>query len=88
MDIYVFISLYVWITWVVTDIWWQFHVNSPFRNIFTKKNVDVFNTYFPRCITTVDYIRKILVKYFHYISLVTDLNSTDEQACYVYQNRK
>ena len=55
MDIYVLISLYVWITWVVTDIWWQFHVNSPIRNIFTEKNVDVFNTYFPRCIYSYRY---------------------------------
>ena len=41
--------IYVWITWVVTDIWWKFHSNSPIGNIFTGKN-DAFNTYFPRCI--------------------------------------
>ncbi len=29
----------------VTDIWWKFHVNSTFRNIFIEKNGDVFNTY-------------------------------------------
>ena len=44
------ISLFVWITWVVTDICWKCHVNSTFRNIFTEKNGDVFNTYFTRCI--------------------------------------
>ncbi len=38
------------ITWFVTDIWWKCHVNSTFRNIFTEKNGDMFNTYFTRCI--------------------------------------
>lgn len=38
MDIQVLFSLYVWIR--VTDIWCQFHVNSPIRKTFTEKNVD------------------------------------------------
>ncbi len=32
-----------------TDIWWKFQVNSSFRNIFTDKNGDVFNSYFTCC---------------------------------------
>ncbi len=35
-------------TWVVTDIWWKFHVNSTFTNIFAERTGDVFNTYFTR----------------------------------------
>ena len=50
LNLFVLFSLYVWITWVVTDIWWKFHVNSTFRNIFTEKNGDVFNTYFTCCV--------------------------------------
>lgn len=42
--------LYVWITWVGTDIGWQFHANSAVRNIFTEGNVDAFSAYFP-CLT-------------------------------------
>ena len=55
MDTYGLISVQVWITWVVTDVWWKFDVNSTFRNIFTEKNVDVFNTYFTRCISYIIY---------------------------------
>ena len=36
----------MWITWVITDIWWKFHPHSPIGNIFTEKN-----TYFPHCIS-------------------------------------
>lgn len=56
MDLFILISLHVWIPWVVTDIWWKFPINSPIKNIFTEKkniywkkkekNVDMFNTYF------------------------------------------
>ncbi len=46
--LFVLFSFYVWITWVITNIWWKFHVNRTFRNIFTVKNGDVFNTYFTR----------------------------------------
>ncbi len=31
------------------DIWWKFQVNNIFRNIFTEKNGDAFNTYFTCC---------------------------------------
>ncbi len=34
----------------------RFHVNSTFRNIFTEKNVDVFNSYFTRCVCVCVYI--------------------------------
>lgn len=35
---YIFwISLYVWIAWVVNNIWGQFHANSPVAKIFTDK---------------------------------------------------
>ncbi len=52
MNLFLF-SLYVWITWIVTDIWWQFHVNSIFINIFTEKNAYVVNIYFTRCLCNV-----------------------------------
>lgn len=37
MDLFILISLHVWIPWVVTDIWWKFPINSPIKNIFTEK---------------------------------------------------
>ncbi len=46
MNLFVLFSLYVCMCSYVTDIWWKFHVNSTFRNIFTEKNGDVFNNYF------------------------------------------
>ena len=60
MDLLVLISLYVWIIWVVTDIWWKCHANSPIRNIFTEKNVDTFNTYF--------------LYEFHFLNVIIEIN--------------
>lgn len=37
-------------TWFVTNIWWQFNLNSPIQIILWKKNVDAWCTYFPCCI--------------------------------------
>ncbi len=59
LNLFVLFSLYVWITWVDTNIWW-IHVNSTFTNIFTEKNGDVFNTYFTRCIYTYKIIQNII----------------------------
>ena len=56
-------SLYVCITWVDADIWWKFHVNSLIRNMFFERNVDVFNTYFPRCILL--YITQMLASFLY-----------------------
>lgn len=48
MDIYVLISLCVWITRVVTDVRGKRLVNRPIRNICVEKDVEMlFNTYFP-----------------------------------------
>lgn len=41
--------LHVWITWVVMNNTWKFHVNGTLKNEFTKKNADMFNTYFSSC---------------------------------------
>lgn len=38
--IWVAFFLYMWINWLVTDIWCKFHVKCPINNIFTKKNTD------------------------------------------------
>lgn len=35
----------MWIGYVVTDVWWEFHVNNTFRNVFTLKTGQVFSTY-------------------------------------------
>lgn len=32
--IYGLISLHVWTEWIATNIWWEFHANTTFRNIF------------------------------------------------------
>ncbi len=50
LNVFVQFSLHVWITWVVSDIRWKCQINSIFRNIFTEKNGDVFNTYVTCCI--------------------------------------
>ncbi len=36
LNLFVLFSLYVWITWVVTNIWWKCQVNSTFRNLLRK----------------------------------------------------
>lgn len=46
MDSLAFLE-YVDLPWVVTDIWWEFHVKSPIRIKLIEKNVDAFNIYFP-----------------------------------------
>lgn len=33
------------VIWVITIIWWKFHVNSTFSNIFNEKNANASNTY-------------------------------------------
>lgn len=50
MDFNVVNSLYFQTSWVSTDVWWKFHVNSLIGNIFTETNVDASNTYYPHCI--------------------------------------
>ncbi len=50
LNVFVLFSLYVWINWVVTSIWWKFHVNSTLINIFSEKIGNAFNIYFTRCI--------------------------------------
>ncbi len=48
-------EMYVWITWVVTDIWWRFHVNSSFRNLYLmRKTVTCSILIFHRCIYGLD----------------------------------
>ncbi|MED6242680.1 hypothetical protein ATANTOWER_008254 [Ataeniobius toweri] len=47
-----FISLSVWINLFFGEICFiTFYNSGPIRNICTKKNVDVFNTYFTNCIS-------------------------------------
>lgn len=48
--IYIYVSLHVWTGWVVNKISWVFDIISTFRNIFTWKTGDVFNSYFTHCI--------------------------------------
>ena len=38
-NLFVLVSLYVWITWVFTNIWQTLHANSTFGNIFTEKKL-------------------------------------------------
>lgn len=36
MDLFILISLHVWIPWIVTDIWWKCPMDSLIKNIFTE----------------------------------------------------
>lgn len=40
LSLFVLVSLYVWVSWVVTNIWWRFHVNNTFRKMFAETNGD------------------------------------------------
>ncbi len=66
LNLFVLFSLYVWITWVVTNIWWKCQVNSTFRNIFTEKNGGVFNIYFTRCKCSLCEQRSLLYTQKHF----------------------
>ena len=44
---------FVWIVWVNTKVWCKFHLNRLIGNTFTGQNIDVSNTYFPHCISTL-----------------------------------
>lgn len=50
--IYVAMSVFVWITRVVTDIWCKIYVSCYIWNIFTQYNVDMFSSYLLHCMST------------------------------------
>ena len=70
MDIYVLISLYVWITWVVTDIWWQLSIAPSEIYLLREMLKNVFNTYFPCCICYIVIESKFCVIY-RYVIIVS-----------------
>ncbi len=62
LNLCVLLYLYVWIVWVITDIWWKCHINSIFRNTFTETHVTCSLLIAPAVFTRLWWLYSLLIK--------------------------
>lgn len=79
-------TLYIWISLAVTNIWWTFQVNSFFSNMFSEINGDVFYTYLPHCMRIhmmyIIFIYIIIpIFFFFFVAIVTFRHIQTLQHC-------